>query len=122
MQTKVYLDETSNFISGPELIGADPGEIEGIEILPETAQICSEWHALLAQNSIINHHPALIRGNSPRLCVLKGSLPWFLPGFFRWRRQLIKLFRTTVLLKVARGVDFEGERSDGNSCLKMKVA
>ena len=120
MQTKVYLDETNNFLSGPELIGADPGEIERIEILPETAQICAEWHALLAQNSIINHHPALIRGNSPRLCVRKGSPPWFLPGFFSMATTL-KLFRTMVLLKVARGVDFQGERSDGNSCLKMKV-
>ena len=34
----------------------------------------------------------------------------------------LKLFRTMALLKVARGVDFEGKRSDGNGCLKMKVA
>ena len=32
MQTKVHLDETNNFPSGPELIGFDLIEIQQIEI------------------------------------------------------------------------------------------
>ena len=34
----------------------------------------------------------------------------------------LKLFCTMALLKVDRGVDFVGKKSDpGNGCLKMKV-
>ena len=62
VRTKMYLDETNNFPSGSELIGTDPGEIEGIEFLPKNSPIC----AILARLASAKFHHKSPPSANPR--------------------------------------------------------
>ena len=60
MQTKVHLDETSNFPSEPELIGFDPSEIEKIEFWPKPWPKTQKVNVFRWRNCMLDRNPAPI--------------------------------------------------------------